>query len=403
MKLANRKILLGVCGGVAAYKAPDIVRRLQDRGAKVRVVMTRSACEFVRPLTFQAVSGEEVLVELLDERAEAAMGHIELARWADLVLIAPATANTMAKIAAGIADDLLTTLVLATRAPLLVAPSMNNAMWENQATQSALRTLVDRSAQILGPASGAQACGEYGPGRMLEPTEIAERCEQQLPVKPLFQRPVKIVITAGPTREDIDPVRFISNHSSGKMGYALAAAALRVGAQVALVSGPVRLDAPAGAQLLSVGSARQMHEAVMGSIDDADIFIAVAAVADYRVVDQSDHKIKKTESRMSLQLERNPDILADVASAAHKPFCVGFAAETQQVEHYARDKLKRKNLDMIVANRVGVADGGFNSDNNAVEVFWDGGSKGYGSRSKSDLAIELMVLIADRFAQGERS
>ncbi len=395
--------MLGVCGGVAAYKAPDIVRRLQDRGAEVRVVMTRSACEFVRPLTFQAVSGEEVLTELLDERAEAAMGHIELARWADLVLIAPATANTLAKIAAGIADDLLTTLVLATRSPVLVAPSMNNAMWENAATQSALRTLIDRSVEILGPASGAQACGEYGPGRMLEPLEIADRCEQSLPVERLFQPSIKIVITAGPTREDIDPVRFISNHSSGKMGYALAAAALRAGAQVTLVSGPVRLDAPAGARVVDVVSARQMHEAVISCIDDADIFIAVAAVADYRVADLSDRKIKKTQGQMSLQLERNPDILADVASRKHKPFCVGFAAETHQVADYARDKLKRKNLDMIVSNRVGVDDGGFNSDHNAVEVFWSEGSQAYSSQGKGDLAIELIALIADRYPDGGES
>ncbi len=400
MKLVNKKIVLGVCGGVAAYKAPDIVRRLQDKGAQVRVVMTRSACEFVRPLTFQAVSGQEVLVELLDERAEAAMGHIELARWADLLLIAPATANSMAKIAAGIADDLLTTLALATRAPVLIAPSMNNAMWENAATQSVVATLTGRSIRLLGPASGAQACGEFGPGRLLEPTQIADECEQFLPVEKLFSKPVRIVITAGPTREAIDPVRFISNHSSGKMGFALASAALRLGAQVTLVAGPVRIEPPAGTTYLSVVSAREMHEAVMRCVDQADIFIAVAAVADYRVADLSDRKIKKSDEQMALQLERNPDILADVASRRAKPFCVGFAAETHQVEEYARGKLKRKNLDMIVANKVGVDDGGFNSDNNAVEVFWHDDSRVYGTQSKQQLAIELMELIAERFESG---
>lgn len=400
MKLANKKILLGVCGGVAAYKAPEIVRRLQDIGAQVRVVMTHSACEFVQPLTFQAVSGQEVLVELLDERAEAAMGHIELARWADLVLIAPATANTLAKIAAGLADDLMTTLVLATRAPLLVAPSMNNAMWENRASRSVIDTLNQRDIGIIGPAAGAQACGEFGPGRMLEPLEIVEHCAQSLaPVRP-FEKPVRIVITAGPTREAIDPVRYISNHSSGKMGFALAQAALQMGAQVTLVAGPVQLTAPFGCEYLSVVSAREMHMVVMDCIDAADIFIAVAAVADYRVADQRDQKLKKSAAQMSLQLERNPDILADVASREAKPFCVGFAAETQQVQEYARGKLERKNLDMIVANQVGVDDGGFNSDNNAVEVFWGSGSRAFGSRSKQRLAVELMQLIAERFTPG---
>lgn len=404
MKLVNKKILLGVCGGVAAYKAPEIVRRLQDSGAEVRVVMTRGACEFVRPLTFQAVSGQEVLVELLDERAEAAMGHIELARWADLVLIAPATANTMAKVSAGVADNLITTLCLATRSPLLIAPSMNNGMWENPATQANVAQLEKRGVQLLGPASGAQACGEFGPGRMLEPSDIVAECKGRVAPSAgvTFPANTHVLLTAGPTREAIDPVRFITNHSSGKMGFQLASAAANAGASVTLVAGPVNLPTPVGVNRVDVTSAAQMHDAVLPRAAETDIFIAVAAVADYRLLEQQDHKIKKTADAMVLELTRNPDILADVAGLADKPFCVGFAAETHDVLRYARDKLERKRLDMIVANRVGVAESGFNSDDNTVEVLWQpDGSRSFGLQSKQNLAAELVALIVERYARSK--
>jgi len=403
MNLSNKNVLLAVTGGVAAYKAPDLVRRLRDAGAAVKVVMTESACAFIQPLTFQAVSGHEVQVDLLDERAEAAMGHIELSRWADLLLVAPATANTLARMAGGIADDLIATLYLATRSPVAVAPSMNNAMWEHPATQSNLARLSEHGVVVLGPAVGAQACGEFGPGRMLEPTELVAECAGLMAGKVdsasrLFDSATRILLTAGPTRERIDPVRFISNHSSGKMGFALAGAAADAGASVTLVSGPVHLDTPSGVQRVDVDSALQMHQAVMDRVAAHDIFIAVAAVADYRVVDQQDRKIKKTDGDLSLSLARNPDILADVATGSAKPFCVGFAAETNNVESYARDKLDRKNLDMIVANQVGVEGNGFNSDTNAVSVFFaGGGSRKFASQDKRQLARKLIDLIAEQF------
>lgn len=406
--MLSKKIILGVTGGIAAYKAPALVRRLIDHGAEVQVVMTEGACEFVRPLVFQAVSGNEVHTELLDEKAEAGMGHIELARWADIVLIAPATANTIAKLSAGIADDLLSTVCLATTAPLVVAPAMNTVMWEHAATTANMETLKDRGVRVLGPGVGSQACGETGAGRMLEPDEIVAMLNGQ---KPDVQsadtagghasaalQGIEILITAGPTRERIDPVRFLSNHSSGKMGFALASAAQAAGAEVTLVSGPVNLATPSRVKRVDVASARDMQSEVMSRIKPNSIFISVAAVADYRIAEQSDKKIKKSDDDLTLRLVRNPDILATVASSSERPFCVGFAAETQNLEHYARSKLEKKNLDMIVANLVG--DGlTFGKDDNAVEVFWrDGGTRSFALQSKTTLAISLINLIAERFS-----
>ncbi len=392
------KVLLAVTGGIACYKSPEIVRRLVDNGVEVRVIMTHSACEFIKPLVFQAVSGFPVHTELLDEQAEAGMGHIELARWADVLLIAPATANTLAKMVAGTADDLLSTVCLATTATQIVAPAMNSMMWYHAATQANIETLQSRNVTVLGPGEGSQACGETGVGRMLEPADIVRALvdlkDQSGVDKTLAGK--QVLITAGPTREDVDPVRFISNHSSGKMGFALARAASIAGARVTLVAGPVSLDTPAGVSRVDVTSAESMHKAVMQVVSEADVFIAVAAVADYRVAEQSESKIKKTSADMVLRLERNPDILADVSALPNRPVCIGFAAETDNLEGYARDKLTRKNLDMIIANRVGVAGNGFNSDKNAVEVFWPDGHQSFTARSKQSLALELIGLISTR-------
>lgn len=406
--MLSKKIILGVTGGIAAYKVPELVRRLIDHGAEVQVVMTEGACEFVRPLVFQAVSGNEVHTELLDEKAEAGMGHIELARWADIVLIAPATANTLAKLSAGIADDLLSTVCLATTAPVVVAPAMNTVMWEHAATTANIETLKDRAVRVLGPGVGSQACGETGAGRMLEPDDIVAMLNGQSPDVQSTDtagahasdalQDIEILITAGPTRERIDPVRFLSNHSSGKMGFALAAAAKAAGAEVTLVSGPVNLATPNGVKRIDVASARDMQSEVMSRVKPNSIFISVAAVADYRVAEQSDEKIKKSDDDLTLTLVRNPDILAAVASSAERPFCVGFAAETQNLEHYARSKLEKKNLDMIIANLVGNGRT-FGKDDNAVEVFWrDGGAQSFALQSKTTLAIRLVNLIAERFS-----
>ncbi len=401
------KVLLGVTGGIAAYKSPELVRRLVDHGAEVQVVMTAAAMEFVKPLVFQAVSGSPVHTELLDEQAEAGMGHIELARWADIIVIAPATANTIARLVAGIADDLLTTVCLASRSKIAIAPAMNTVMWEHPATQHNVAKLRDRGVDVLGPGSGSQACGEVGSGRLLEPMEIVHAVNalflQTKPPSAFNQETTvlsgaKVLITAGPTREDIDPVRFISNHSSGKMGFALAHAADMAGAEVTLVAGPVRLDAPVGVTRVDVISASQMHKEVMSRVFSHDIFISVAAVADYRIDQQQTSKIKKTSEDLTLTLVRNPDILADVAGSADKPFCVGFAAETEQLEKYARGKLQRKNLDMIVGNLVGGAESGFNSDQNAVDVFWSDGQVSFSIQSKEKLAVELVSLLASRYS-----
>lgn len=394
------KVLLGVTGGIACYKSPEIVRRLADHGVEVQVVMTQSACEFIKPLVFQAVTGNPVHLDLLDEDAEAGMGHIELARWADVFLIAPATANTIARMTAGIADDLLSTICLATTAKQVIAPAMNSMMWHHPATSANLETLKSRGVEVLGPDEGSQACGETGVGRMLEPDDIVTAIVEgnnTTVAEPGLLAGVNVLITAGPTREDIDPVRFISNHSSGKMGFALAQAALEAGARVTLVAGPVRLPTPAKADRVDVISARDMHREVMQRAGDADIFISVAAVADYRVTEQTDSKIKKSADDMVLTLTRNADILADVAALASRPMCVGFAAETENLETYARGKLQRKKLDMIIANLVGGTATGFNSDQNAVEVFWPEGGQSFSSRSKQSLSVDLIALIASRY------
>ncbi len=394
--MQGKRILLGVTGGIAAYKSPDLVRRLRDRGADVQVVMTASARQFVTPLTFQAVSGHAVRTDLWDPAAEAAMGHIELARWADLVLIAPATAGFIARLAGGQADDLLTTICLATEAPIALAPAMNHVMWANAATRSNIATLVSRGVQMLGPAEGDQACGEVGPGRMLEPLELAERAARMvLRDGPLQGR--RVLITAGPTRERIDPVRFISNRSSGKMGFAVAQAAREAGADVILVSGPVSLPTPQGVRRVDVESAADMLAAVLHELQGTDIFISTAAIADYRPAQPAEQKIKKTSDTLDLNMERTIDVIATVAARPDRPFVVGFAAETESVEQHARAKLLKKNLDMIAANEVG-HDKAFDCEDNQLVVLWRNGREELGKASKVALARELVALIAKSFA-----
>ncbi|MGL4754717.1 MAG: bifunctional phosphopantothenoylcysteine decarboxylase/phosphopantothenate--cysteine ligase CoaBC [Aeromonadaceae bacterium] len=394
MELLNKRILLGVSGGIAAYKSAELVRRLRDRGAEVRVVMTDAARAFITPLTLQAVSGHAIPEGVLDPASELGMNHIELAKWADLVLIAPATANVLARMASGMADELLTTLCLATPAPVAVAPAMNQQMYLHAATQQNLQTLAQRGVQIWGPDAGIQACGDVGPGRMLDPLMLVEHCVHYL-ARPTLD--LHILITAGPTREPLDPVRFISNHSSGKMGFALAAAAAELGAQVTLVSGPVALPTPAGVTRIDVESALQMQAAVDAVLPGPQIFIGCAAVADYRAEQISAQKIKKSADEMTVQLIRNPDIIANVAARPDRPFVVGFAAETQQVEHYALDKLQRKRLDMIAANDVSRAGQGFNSDDNALTVFWPGGQQTLPLATKTEVARHLMALIIKKY------
>jgi len=399
-RLHNKNILLGISGGIAAYKSADLVRRLQDAGARVRVVMTPAACEFVTPLTFQALSGEPVHVELLDEQAEAAMGHIELARWADAILIAPASANTLAKLAWGMADNLLTTLCLASQAPLAVAPAMNRVMWSAAATRDNMEKLQQRGVHIFGPGSGTQACGETGEGRMLEPLQLVDALQQLFSDGALAG--VNVLITAGPTYEAIDPVRFIGNRSSGRMGLAMAEAAQRAGANVTLVCGPCNLPCPDGITRIDVESARQMQQAVMDHIHDQQIFIATAAVADYRPQDTAPQKIKKSADTLSLQLQPNPDILAQVAALDRPPFTLGFAAETENLEQHARQKLAAKKLDMIAANQVASAqisgqDMGFNSAYNALDVFWQDGHASLPRADKSRIARQLMELVQQHY------
>jgi len=395
----RRKILLGVTGGIASYKSPDLVRRLIERGAEVQVVMSRGAQQFVTPMTFQAVSGRPVRTDLWDESAEAAMGHIELARWADEIVIAPATADFIARYTHGAADDLLHTVLLATKAPVTIAPAMNHQMWSHPATQANVKVLKERGVRILGPASGEQACGEVGPGRMLEPTEIAQ--EVFAPPSAQLLKGLKVVVTAGPTRERIDPVRFISNRSSGKMGYAVAEAARDAGAEVVLVSGPVNMSAPRNIQRVDVESAEQMLTAVQQSVVDADIFIAAAAVSDYRCSEVACEKIKKTSDTMALALSRAPDVLATIGRSQSPPFLVGFAAETENVERNALAKLTGKNLDMIAANKVG--DGlAFDKDDNALTVYWHGGKRELSLCSKSALARQLVEVIAERYQTREQ-
>jgi phosphopantothenoylcysteine decarboxylase/phosphopantothenate--cysteine ligase len=365
--LQDKKILLGISGGIAAYKTPELVRRLKEHGADVRVVMTEGAKAFITPLTLQAVSGNHVSDSLLDSQAELAMGHIELAKWADLIIIAPATADVIARIAAGMANDLLTTLCLATSAPIAIAPAMNQQMWHAKATQANIKTLKQWGFHLWGPGSGEQACGDVGLGRMLEVAELVALGSDFFTDKYLQDQ--HWVITAGPTREAIDPVRYISNHSSGKMGYAIAHAALRAGAQVTLISGPVNIQAPVGCQLIQVTSAEEMHQQALEYAPKSTIFVACAAVADYRVAEIANEKIKKTNENMHIALVKNHDIVADVAKLTTKPFIIGFAAETQNVEHYARGKLMRKNLDLIAANDVAKVGQGFNSDDNALTLY----------------------------------
>jgi len=394
--LTDKKILLGVTGGIAAYKAADLVRRLMERGAQVKVVMTQGATAFVTPLTFQALSGQRVHTTLLDEAAEAAMGHIELARWADLILIAPASADFIAKLTHGHADDLLSTLCLASTAQIAVTPAMNQAMWAAVATQDNVHTLQQRGVLFYGPAEGEQACGDVGAGRMLEPLQIVEHVINTFQKSDQLQGRT-IVVTAGATREDIDPVRFITNRSSGKMGYAVAAAAQKAGANVILVSGQVNIPVPTGVQHLSAYSAQTMLEAVLSVIDKADIFISTAAVADYRPRQMATQKIKKNNEEMSIELERTTDILATVAALPTPPFTVGFAAETNDVETYARGKLTRKKLNMIAANQVGIEGAGFDSNDNALTVYWQEGEQALPHCSKTELAHHLMDLVIQRF------
>ncbi len=395
--LAGKKILLGISGGIAAYKCAELTRRLVERGAPVQVVMTPAAKEFITPLTMQAVSGRPVTDSLLDPAAEASMGHIELAKWADLVLLAPATADLIARMAAGMGNDLLTTLILATSAPVAIAPAMNQQMYRNIATQENLQTLIRRGYLTWGPAAGEQACGDVGPGRMLEPMDLVAHCENFFAPKILVGK--RVLITAGPTREALDPVRYITNHSSGKMGFALAKAAAQLGADVTLVSGPVHLPTPGGVNRIDVQSGLEMHSAVMKEATSHQIFIACAAVADYRPQTVAEQKIKKSRDNATLTIEmvKNPDIVASVAALTeNRPFTVGFAAETQDVETYARSKLVRKNLDMICANDVSIAGQGFNSNDNALTLFWKEGQHSLPLPSKDALASAVMHLIHEQ-------
>jgi phosphopantothenoylcysteine decarboxylase/phosphopantothenate--cysteine ligase len=399
--MQGKRILLGVTGGIAAYKSPDLVRRLRERGAEVQVVMTAGAREFITPTTFQAVSGRTVRSELWDAAAEAAMGHIELARWADAVLIAPASADFLARLATGQADDLLATLCLATRAPIAIAPAMNHLMWSNAATRANTATLIQRGVQLFGPAEGDQACGESGEGRMLEPLDLAERLQRLLVPDGGALAGRRVLITAGPTRERIDPVRFVSNRSSGKMGFAVAQAAREAGATVVLVAGPVTLATPAQIQRVDVESAADMLNAVLRELPGTDIFISTAAVADYRPLHAADRKIKKTAETLELAMERTTDVLATVAARAERPFVVGFAAETEAVEHNARTKLMRKNLDMIAANEVG-HDKAFDCEDNQLIVLSRGNRYELPRADKLTLARGLVALIAqDLAARGD--
>jgi phosphopantothenoylcysteine decarboxylase/phosphopantothenate--cysteine ligase len=396
--LADKRILLGVSGGIAAYKSADLVRRLKERGAEVRVVMTAGAQEFVRPLTFQALSGNPVHADLLDPAAEAAMGHIELAKWAQLILIAPASANLLAKLAVGMADDLLTTLCLASEAQLALAPAMNQAMWRHPATQANAQTLQNRGAQVWGPAEGGQACGDVGPGRMLEPHALAAQAETLFATQQSLAGK-RVAITAGPTREALDPVRYLSNHSSGKMGFALAAAARRAGAEVTLIAGPVNLPTPTGVKRINVVDAQAMREAAERAADLCDLFIAAAAVADFRPAQIAQQKIKKQDGseRDSVALIKNPDIVAGIAARTSlRPFTVGFAAETENVVQHAQGKLARKQLDMIIANDVSSADSGFNSEHNCVTVIDRDGAQPLPTALKTELAERLIEIIADK-------
>ena len=385
--LTNLHILLGVSGGIAAYKAAEFTRRLRDAGAEVRVVLTENAARFVTPLTFQALSGNPVRHGLWDEAAEAAMGHIELARWADRIVIAPASADIVARLANGMANDLLTTLCLATAAPIAIAPAMNQLMWAKPATQANVATLSNRGIDVLGPASGSQACGEFGAGRLLEADQLVAALVALHGPQPM--RGLRVLVTAGPTYEDIDPVRFIGNRSSGRMGFAVAQAAADMGADVRLIAGPVHLSTPANVAREDVRSAREMHEAVMRHVSQSDIFVSAAAVGDYRSKTVAAHKLKKSGSALMLDLVQNPDILADVARMKSRPYLVGFAAETKNVTDYARAKLIEKKIDLIAANQVG-HEKGFDAPENELTLIWASGEEKLPRADKLDLARALL-------------
>ncbi|NOT85179.1 MAG: bifunctional phosphopantothenoylcysteine decarboxylase/phosphopantothenate--cysteine ligase CoaBC [Methylococcaceae bacterium] len=391
----KKRILLAISGGIAAYKCAELVRLLVKQGAEVQVIMTQSALQFVTPLTFQTLSGHPVHTELLTPEAEYAMGHIALARWAEILLIAPATANVLAKLSHGLADDLLSTLYLAVDCPVYVAPAMNQAMWHKPITQQNLQQLLQQGVKLIAPESGEQACGDVGIGRMAEPASICARVMQVAATQVLHGK--KVLITAGPTREPLDPVRYISNRSSGKMGYALASSALAAGAEVTLVSGPVSLMAPRGVKAVYVETAAQMSAAVMAEVPHCDIFIGAAAVADYTPEISQPAKIKKQAEQTTLNLLKTQDILATVANLSNAPFSVGFAAETDHLEQNALDKLHRKQLDMVAANWVGREQGGFESDQNALTVFWNTGQQTFALMDKTILATQLIHLIATRF------
>lgn len=402
MQLEQKNVLLGITGGIAAYKTPDLVRKLVAKGANVRVVLSSSASHFVSSLSLQAVSGNKVSTDLLDEDAELGMGHIELAKWADYFLVAPTTANTIAKLSLGLADDLLSTLYLATQAPVFIAPAMNQQMWNADATQDNLSKLKQRGVNILGPASGEQACGDVGYGRMLEPQEIADLLEQSAAVQTQQEQilsGLNIMITAGPTREAIDPVRYISNHSSGKMGYSIAQTAQALGANVTLISGPVSLNAPEKVTRYTVESAQNMYDTVHQHIQQQDIFIACAAVADYKLAQISEHKMKKqnSEDGLILELTQNPDILKSVANIDEPPFTCGFAAETQDLEKYAMNKLRKKKLNMIAANDVSISNLGFNSDQNALIVLTNEKKYKLKPQCKHSLSLELLKILNMEF------
>jgi phosphopantothenoylcysteine decarboxylase/phosphopantothenate--cysteine ligase len=390
--LTNKHVIVGISGGIAAYKSAEIVRRLQDLGAEVRVVMTTAATEFIRPMTLQALSGHPVHTDLLDEQAEAAMGHIELARWADLLLIAPASANFISTMVHGGADSLLGAIYLATSAKVVVAPAMNQAMWSHPATTENIKILKSRDVVILNPDDGPQACGDVGPGRLQQPQQLVDQLVDIFECGLLAGK--KVVITAGPTRESIDPVRYISNHSSGKMGYALASSLAEAGAKVTLISGPVSLTCPERCKLVSVVSADDMLTASMAAAKQADIFIGAAAVADYRLVNIEQQKIKKRDDHISLELQKNPDIISTVASTYKHLFVVGFAAETENIDSFAKDKLQRKQLNAIIVNDVSRSDIGFNTDDNEVSWIDKKAAKSLGKKSKSQLAREIVALIA---------
>ncbi|MEC5344756.1 bifunctional phosphopantothenoylcysteine decarboxylase/phosphopantothenate--cysteine ligase CoaBC [Brenneria populi] len=400
--LAGKRILLGISGGIAAYKCPELVRRLRDGGAEVRVVMTQAAQAFITPLTMQAVSGHPVADDLFDPAAEASMGHIELGKWADLVILTPATADLIARLAAGMANDLLTALCLATPAPIAVAPAMNQQMYRAAPTQDNLRTLTARGLFVWGPDSGSQACGDVGPGRMIDPLALVELARRHFAAADDLQH-LNIMITAGPTREALDPVRFISNHSSGKMGFAIAQAAAARGAKVTLVAGPVALATPDNVRRIDVNSALEMRQAVMEEAARQHIVIGCAAVADYRPKQVADEKIKKQGDEISVVMIKNPDIIADVAAMGeNRPYVVGFAAETQNVEEYARQKLERKNLDLICANDVSLSGHGFNSETNALHLFWHQGDKQLPQCDKRLLGQNLIDEIVSRYDEKNR-